>query len=186
MKKAAVIEDATVIEEATVENAAQGSNPAEGREQRLEKLAKNHILASMGVGLIPIPLVDWVALMGVQLNMIRKIAAEYGVPFKQDAGKSIITSLLGGFLPVVVGGALSSLIKFIPVIGQTTGAVTMPVISGASTYGIYKVFVQHFESGGTFLDLDPAKVKSYFAEQFTKGKKVASDMKTEQSASTAA
>ena len=36
-------------------------------------------------------------------------------------------------------------------IGQSTGAITMPVIAGASTYAIYKVFVQHFESGGTFL-----------------------------------
>jgi hypothetical protein len=59
----------------------------------------------------------------------------------------------------------------------------MPVISGASTYAIYKVFIQHFESGGTFLDLDPAKVKSYFAEQFTKGKKVAVDLKKDETAS---
>ena len=134
----------------------------------------------MGVGLIPLPVVDLVALMGIQLNMIRKIAAEYDVPFKQDIGKSIISSLMGGVLPVTVGCALASLIKFIPLIGQTTGAVTMPVVSGAATYAIYKVFVQHFESGGTFLDLDPAKVKAYFKEQFTKGKKVATDLKAEE------
>jgi len=41
------------------------------------------------------------------------------------------------------------------------------------------VFVQHFESGGTFLDLDPDKVKSYFSEQFAKGKKVVADLKPE-------
>jgi hypothetical protein len=39
------------------------------------------------------------------------------------------------------------------------------------------VFVQHFESGGTFLDLDPAKVKAYFSEQFERGKKVVADLK---------
>jgi hypothetical protein len=57
-------------------------------------------------------------------------------------------------------------------------------VSGASTYAIYKVFVQHFESGGTFLDLEPAKVKSYFSEQFAKGKKFAMDLKTKEPAKT--
>ena len=27
-----------------------------------------------------------------------------------------------------------------------------------------KVFIQHFESGGTFLDFDPDKVRSYFSK----------------------
>jgi uncharacterized protein (DUF697 family) len=180
------MKEAKVKEEATVKAATESLNATEGREKRLEKLSKNHILASMGVGLIPLPVVDMVALMGIQLDMIRRIAAEYDIPFRQDAGKSIITSLMGGFLPVTLGCAIASMIKVIPLIGQTTGAVTMPVISGASTYAIYKVFVQHFESGGTFLDLDPSKVKSYFAEQFTKGKKIAADLKKEEPAKTTA
>jgi uncharacterized protein (DUF697 family) len=186
MKEAKVKEDATVKEEATVEAATESLNATEGREERLEKLSKHHILASMGVGLVPVPIVDVVALMGVQLNMIRKMAAEYDIPFRQDVGKSIITSLMGGFLPVTLGCAIASIIKFIPLIGQTTGAVTMPVVSGASTYAIYRVFVQHFESGGTFLDLDPSKVKSYFSEQFTKGKKFAMDLKRKEPAKTEA
>jgi uncharacterized protein (DUF697 family) len=166
---------------ATNEAATEGVNTAstEGREERLERLSRNHVLTSMGVGLIPLPFVDFIGLIGIQLNMVRKIAAEYAIPFRQDIGKSVISSLMGGVLPVTVGCAFASLIKCIPLIGQTTGAVTMPVVSGAATYAIYKVFVQHFESGGTFLDLDPAKVKAYFKEQFNKGKKVAADLKKE-------
>jgi len=183
MKEAKVKEGAPV-EAAPVEAAAEGLNAAGGREERLEKLSKYHVLASMGVGLIPFPVVDMVALMGVQLNMIRKLCAEYGVPFKQDAGKSVISSLLGGVLPVPVGFALISLLKFIPVIGLTTGAVTMPVLSGASTYAIYKVFVKHFEMGGTFLDMDPSKFKTYFSEQFAKGKKYAADLRAKDPAKT--
>ena len=174
------MKETKVKKEAATGTVEEIANTTEGREERLEKLSKNHILASMGVGLIPLPLVDVAAIMGTQLNMVKKISAEYGVPFKQDAGKSTITTLMGGFLPISLGCAAASMIKFIPLIGQTTGAVIMPVISGASTYAIYKVFVKHFESGGTFLDLDPAKVKSYFAEQFTKGKKVAVDLKADE------
>ncbi len=180
MKEAKVKEEAQVQEEATAEAATETVDATAGREERLEKVAKHHILAAMGVGLVPLPLVDIAALMGIQLNMIRKLSAEYAVPFRQDAGKSIITSLMGGVLTVTLGIAIASVIKFIPLIGLTTGAVTMPVASGASTYALYKVFVQHFESGGTFLDLDPSKVKSYFSEQFSKGKKYAMDLKTKE------
>jgi len=164
--------------ETTAEVVAESINDTLGRDQRVEKHARNHILTAMGIGLFPLPIIDMVALVGVQLDMIRTISSEYSVPFRRDLGKSIITTLLGGFVPVALGGTLASLIKCIPLIGSTTGAVTMPVVAGASTYAIYKVFVQHFESGGTFLDMDPAKVKEYFAEQFNKGKKVASDLKS--------
>lgn len=183
VKSEAVVDQAVeeTIEEA-VETAPAGI--PEGREARLEKLAKNHILTAMGVGLVPLPMVDVVALMGVQLDMIKKLSAEYGVPFKQDRGKSIITSLVGGLLSIELGLALCSLIKCVPLIGQTTGAVVMPVMSGATTYAVYKVFVRHFESGGTFLDLEPAKVKTYFGEQFAKGKKVVSGFKAQAASDT--
>jgi len=185
MKEAKVKEEVPV-ETAPVEAATEVSNAAAGREERLEKLSKHHILASMGVGLVPLPVVDIVALMGIQLNMIRKLSSEYGILFRQDMGKSIISSLMGGVLPMTLGLGIASLIKFIPLIGYTTSAVTMPIVSGAATYAIYKVFVQHFESGGTFLDLDPAKVKAYFAEQFAKGKKFAKDLKEKEPAKTEA
>lgn len=171
--------DPTVEETTAAEEPTAGANVVEGREARLEKLARNHILAAMGIGLIPIPVVDMAALTGVQLDLIKKLADEYGVPFKQDRVKSIITALVGGILSLELGLTFSSLVKCIPLIGHTTGAVLMPAMAGGTTFAIHKVFVQHFESGGTFLDLDPAKVKSYFAEQFTKGKKVATDLKAE-------
>ena len=186
MKEAKVKEEPTGKEEAAGEAVAENVNATEGRTERLEKLAKHHVLASMGVGLIPLPVVDMVALIGIQLDMIRKIAAEYDIPFRQDLGKSIIATLMGGFLPMTLGCAVASMIKFIPLIGQTTGAVTMPVMTGAATYAIYKVFVQHFESGGTFLDLDPSKAKSYFSEQFAKGKKYAAGLKAKEPAKTEA
>jgi uncharacterized protein (DUF697 family) len=186
MEKSKGKEEATAGAAAEDVNATASPDAAEGRKERLDKLAKHHVLAAMGVGLVPLPVVDMVALVGIQLDLIRKLSAEYAVPFRQDMGKSVIASLMGGFLPVTLGCTVASLIKFIPLVGQTTGAVTMPVVSGASTYAIYKVFVQHFESGGTFLDLEPSKVKSYFAEQFSKGKKFAMTLKTKEPVKTEA
>lgn len=140
----------------------------------MDRLIKNHVWASVGVGLVPIPLLDMVALTGIQINLVRKIANVYGIPFMKDKVKNILGALVGSVIPSTMGLPLgASMAKFIPVIGQTVGAVTMPVISGAATYAVGKVFTQHFASGGTLLTLDPEKVKAYFAEMFEKGKAVA-------------
>jgi hypothetical protein len=40
-----------------------------------------------------------------------------------------------------------------------------------------RVFIQHFEAGGTFLSFDPEAVRDYFFEQYQKGKSVFKDMK---------
>ena len=53
------------------------------------------------------------------------------------------------------------------------GFVSSPAFSGAVTYAIGKVFVQHFEMGGTLLDFNPEKVKKYFREQYEQGMKKA-------------
>ena len=144
---------------------------------RLEQIARNHILAALGVGLVPLPLVDVAGIFAVNLDLIRVLAKEYGVSFRAEWGKSALGALLGGVLPTALGGAVISLLKFVPVIGQTAGAVAFPVLAGAVTYAVYKVFVLHFASGGTFLTFDPAKVQDYFRAQVEAGKGVAQSLR---------
>jgi len=47
----------------------------------------------------------------------------------------------------------------IPLLGQACAVLTMPVSGGAATYALGMVFIQHFSSGGTFLNFDPDQVK---------------------------
>lgn len=155
---------------------------AEAGDKDADKILRNHVLGSMGVGLIPIPLVDLVALTGVQLNMLRKLAKAYNIPFAQDKVKNLLASLIGGGIPVTFSNAVASLIKSVPVIGQTTGAVAMPILAGATTYAVGRVFVQHFASGGTFLNFDPEAVRDYYAAMFKEGEKVASGLKSDDTA----
>ncbi len=148
----------------------------------VDKIVKNHVIGSMGVGLIPIPLVDLVALTGIQLNMLRKISNEYDIPFSKDKGKNLIAALMGGGLSIPIAATLTSLVKAVPVVGQTAGILAMPVTAGATTYAIGKVFTQHFASGGTFLNFDPEAVKEYYAEMLKEGEGIASEMKKEKPA----
>lgn len=151
---------------------AEGKVMGEGVDETL----RNHILGALGVGLIPIPIVDLVALTGIQLNLVRKLANEYDIPFSEDKVKSILASLIGGSIPLTFSYTFASLIKGLPLIGQTTGALAMPILAGATTYAVGKVFNQHFASGGTFLTFDPEKVKDYYAKMFKEGQDVSANL----------
>ncbi|KPA12084.1 GTPase domain-containing protein [Candidatus Magnetomorum sp. HK-1] len=150
----------------------------EPTKEEIDKLIRNHVLGAMGVGLIPLPAVDFIALTGVQLNLLRKLAFKYNTPFLKDKGKSLIGALVGSGLTLPAGYALASFIKVVPVIGLTTGAVAMPATAGATTYAIGKVFMQHFATGGTLLNFDPEKVKAYYEEKFNEGKLYSKTLKT--------
>ncbi len=161
----------------SVEEAERCRAGAENRPERLASandIVKKRTMAAAGVGLIPIPVVDLLVLTGLQLDMIRVLAKLYTVPFNKEIGKTMLAALVGVGVPLSVSPSLASMIKLIPLVGQTTGELTMSAIGGATTYAVGKVFIQHFESGGTFLNFDPEKTKAYYCEQLEKGKTAAS------------
>jgi len=153
------------------------------KQQSALKKTRNYMWWSMGAGLIPVPFLDFAAVSGVQLKMLADISKIYGVPFKESSVKAVIGSLLGFIVPQsLTCGVVGSAIKIIPGIGTLAGAPAMALFSGAACWALGNVFIQHFESGGTFLDFNPDKVKEYFKAQFEEGQKVAAGMQTEQKA----
>ena len=133
---------------------------------------KNHMIWSMGAGFIPIPIADFFAVSAIQLDMIRQLSKIYEINFKETEGKAVISALTGSGLARLGARA----VKFIPGVGTILGGVTLAVLSGASTYALGEVFKKHFETGGTFLDFDPSRLKKYYDEKFEKGKQMAKNM----------
>jgi uncharacterized protein (DUF697 family) len=134
-----------------------------GEPRDSEATIKKYMYWSMGAGLIPIPVVDAAAVTAIQLNMVAELAREHEQDFSREIGRAFVASLVCGGLPTVLAGPLARLIKAIPLVGQTAGALAMPALAGASTYAVGKVFVQHFESGGTFHDFDPEAARGKYA-----------------------
>jgi Uncharacterized protein/domain associated with GTPases len=158
--------------EEVTENAGQSKQLDSANE-----LVKKWMWWTMGAGLIPVPFVDLAAVSGVQLKMLSDLSKLYNVGFSENKGKSIVSALMGSIVPnSLARGSVGSILKMIPLIGPVMGGVSMSLFSGAATYAIGKCFVQHFESGGTFLDFDPVKVKDYFFTKFEEGKKIAQEM----------
>ncbi|MBK8506611.1 MAG: DUF697 domain-containing protein [Saprospiraceae bacterium] len=144
--------------------------------EEANSIIKNHMMWSMGAGFIPVPIADVFAVSAIQLDMIRQMCNLYEVNYKQTEGKAVISSLTGSVIARVGARA----VKFIPGVGSVIGGVTLAVLSGASTYALGEVFKKHFETGGTFLDFDPARLKKMYDEMFEKGKTYAKKIKNEQ------
>jgi len=141
------------------------------KQHPAESIINQYMLGAIAVGLIPIPLVDLVALSALQLKMLHRLANLYGIPFSTNRGNALIAALLGGGVSFSFSRNLASLVKGLPVYGQVTSMISLSIFGGASTYAIGRVFMQHFESGGTFLTFDPQQVSDYYAEQFDKAQK---------------
>ena len=138
------------------------------QDRQGEEIVRRYAMYAAGAGLIPIPLVDFAAITGIEVKMLHELGEVYGVPFEKDRVRPIVSSLLGGYMSTRVGyGFGGGLIRAIPVVGQVLGAVAVPGFAAGFTWAIGRVFIQHFASGGTFLDFDPAKVRAYFKSQKT-------------------
>lgn len=151
------------------------ATPVEGesREARALRLTGRYALWSMGGGLIPVVGLDVAAILGVQVKMLHAMSGVYGVEFRENRAKSIVVSLIGSLGIIPIGtGILFSIIKLVPVVGSLAATIALPTSAGAITWATGKLFIIHFESGGTFLDFDPEKMKQAYRRMFEEGKAV--------------
>lgn len=157
------------------------SNQHSEKDKHADTIIRNHVIWSMGAGLIPVLIADIFAVSALQLDMIRQLCKAYDVDFKETQGKAIVTSLTSATIARLTAG---SVIKLIPGVGSVIGGMTVSVFAGASTYALGEVFKLHFSKGGTILDFDPDRLRKYYKEKFEKGKKVVTQMKTEEAPKT--
>jgi len=136
------------------------------------KIVKKYTLGSFGAGFIPSPAYDTVVLAAVQLKMLHSLAKVYEVEFSDELGKKVIAACLGAALPISLSLTASNLIKYVPVYGWVVKGVGTSIVAGIFTYAVGKVFIQHFESGCTFLSFDPQQVKHYFSSQLVQNEGV--------------
>lgn len=135
-----------------------------------QNTVKTHMIAGMTLGLLPAPLFDVAALTATQLNLLRTLSKHYDVEFDEYTGKTILTSLVSGSLPVLTMLGLSSFIKLVPGIGTIGGSIGVTTLAGAIIYATGQVFTRHFEAGGTFKDFNAKHWQDYFKEQLQEGK----------------
>ncbi len=164
-----------MTEETTME-VAERSETATTPAQRSAAHIRVYTLAAAGTGMIPVPGLDLAGIAALQCRLVQLVAREYGVGFRENAVKTVVASLLGSAgASRLFAAPLFSLLKVVPVVGTVLSGMTLSGVAAASTYAVGKVFVQHFETGGTLLDFDAKKIAGHYAAMFDEGKLKAAD-----------
>lgn len=145
--------------------ASTSSEAPEDREQTASKLVDRFAIWSGVAGLVPLPVVDVLAVGGLQVQMLRRLSQIYNVDFSENRGKALIAALAGCMIPATSGMGAASALKAIPVINILAAGFVMPVLSAGATFAIGKAFIQHFESGGTLLDFNPPDYREFVKAQ---------------------
>jgi len=152
---------------------------AENHHIAANGIVKNHIIASLALGLVPLPLFDIAALTATQMNMIRGLSEHYEVPFDDSNIRSMLTSLIGGAVPVLSVVGLGSVAKIIPGFGTLAGGASVSVLAGAITYATGQVFILHYDEGGTLDDFDVKRAQAFFKQEIESGKAFVTSLKDE-------
>jgi len=124
---------------------------------------------SLAAALIPVPYLDMAALAGVQTKLVMDLAELYGEKASKEVVSGAISVLLGTLVPVgAAHAAVGATAKFFPGVGTIIGSVSMAAFGAAATYAVGKVFVRHFENGGTMSNLGEAKLQAELKKEFVK------------------
>lgn len=144
------------------------------RHAEASKIVSSALGWSAAAGFVPIPVLDIAALAAVQVKMVGNLGKLYGEKSNNDLARGIVSVLLGTLAPLkatemlMVSGA-----KALPVIGTVFGSLSMAAFGSAATYAIGKIFIRHFERGGTVATLDAEAVKEDLKAEFAQAAKKA-------------
>jgi len=149
------------------ETEAQMAEKAERLDQA-SAIISNKCKWSAAAGFIPVPYVDLAGLAAVQVKMVSDLTRLYGKTVKQEAIKTTVATLLGTLTTAGLAAPFAfTTVKIIPGLGSFAGGVSMGALGAAATYAVGKVFVNHFEGGGTLSNFDVDKVKDDLKNEFT-------------------
>jgi len=130
-------------------------------------IISNAVKWSGAAGFIPVPYVDLAALGALQFKMVRDLAAIYDIDAKTKVVRTVVASLLGSLAPTVISTSLvGSSLKLIPGGGTLVGSASVAAFSAASTYAIGKVFVRHFENGGSLENFSAENIQEELKDEF--------------------
>jgi uncharacterized protein (DUF697 family) len=139
------------------------------RRAQANAIVSKYAAWSSAFGVLPIPFADIAGISGTQVAMVVALCKHYDVPFSEKWVRAILSAIAGGVAPwAVTSGVVSTFLKGVPGWGLGVGFVGMAGLSNLASRTIGKLFIEHFESGGTLEDVDTAAMKASLSEEMKK------------------
>lgn len=134
--------------------------------EKVEKAIRESVYASMGIGVVPLPMFNVAAVTASNLNLVHKLSKLYGVEFKEGVAKKIIIAITGASAGVLATPIVETAVIGLPLVGLPLAIGTKSVLNGMTTYALGKMFVTHFERGGNFLAANVDSMKEDFTAAY--------------------
>lgn len=154
---------------------AVAARQAVGVQRRCRQLAgrniiKNHVVATMSLALVPVPVFDVLAISGALVELVEKLADVYEVPRDRARFRTLVAALVGGLGSYWLSSlSLYSFSKVIPGWRWFAAGAAMPLAAGAVTYAVGSVLLQHLEAGGTLDERVVPHLQAQYRQQVEKG-----------------
>ncbi len=180
LRRAKTTEKAGV--EAATESKAEVAGAGVGAVDESIRIVKLYSKIAAAVGLVPGGLLNFAAILAVQCIMVFKIAKTFNHVENKGRIRGAIISLIGSAIPAGIGQGAGIAVASIPAVitGTAIYFIATPILAYAMTQAVGKVFIMHFESGGTLLTFDPRAFGEHFLKEFkTAGGKVETEPRPE-------
>ena len=142
---------------------AEARSAKEGLESSAMRIVYRYMAISAGAALIPVPGVDTAMLAGVHVALIKQLCDHYGVSFEEHTARNVLIAIAGSLIPGTIGSVVGrKFLKVLPMGARLFGWALMSASSAAFSYGIGRLFIHHFESGGTLLSFDASTLHDIF------------------------
>ncbi|MFI5013707.1 MAG: YcjF family protein [Hyphomicrobiales bacterium] len=126
---------------------------AERQQLRAHQIVDRHAAYSMMGGLIPVPIANYAATTAIVVSMVKVLSELYDVPFERDRARAIVIGLAAGAMPTGLAEVTTSTLMYIVPGSYLIGLAVSSASAATFTRSIGRVFIEHFESGATSLDL---------------------------------
>jgi uncharacterized protein (DUF697 family) len=137
--------------------------PRHGLEASAMQIVYRYMAVSAGAALIPVPGVDTAILAGVHVALIKRLCEHYAVDFSEHTARNLLIAIAGSIIPGTIGSFVGrKFLRVLPSTARVFGWALMSASSAAFSYGIGRLFIYHFESGGTLISFDTRTLHNVF------------------------
>ena len=144
--------------------------PVEDDKNEAQKIIMQHVHFVVLSSSLPLPLVDLAAVSSIQLEMLKKLAGLYEIPFKNRSIKKFLAKTLGKNSRQRLMGLGASLTKTVPGVGWMVGGGAQMMIHGSTTWALGQVAVEWFGFGKKLEEIDSNLLKARLTHQTKLGK----------------
>lgn len=124
------------------------------------RAVQEHAAYAAAAAIVPGAFIGSLAVSGLQLKMLARLASVYQVPFAQNPMRTALAAGSGGLLSLLLSSnpvtrvARDFFTATLPAIAVPVRLLAGPVIIGGYSYLLGHAFIRHYENGGHYLNFD--------------------------------